>query len=184
MQTTKTLIRIGGCLGWSESSLGAHAILLVLSWGGSNVSAGRQHYSVKLKKTSINQAASKFDELTTQCWNSLSRPAKRSTFFKLVYDTYSSKRLMSWQTIKKSYVLRGVGGSLCQNFLSVLYLPSQLWRIYTYQRKNHYCKTWGTHQGSKELLPASASRTVSFLNFMWVWAWPKGPYDYRTVINV
>ena len=31
MRTAKTLIR----LGWSESSLGAHAILLVLSWGGS-----------------------------------------------------------------------------------------------------------------------------------------------------
>ena len=29
-------IRLGGCPGWSESSLGAHAILLVLSWGGSN----------------------------------------------------------------------------------------------------------------------------------------------------
>ena len=35
MQTAKTLIRSGGCPGWSESSLGAHAILLVLSWGGS-----------------------------------------------------------------------------------------------------------------------------------------------------
>ena len=32
MHTTKTLIR---CPGWSESSLGAHAILLVLSRGGS-----------------------------------------------------------------------------------------------------------------------------------------------------
>ena len=31
------LIRLGGCPGWSESSLGAHAVLLVLSWGGSNV---------------------------------------------------------------------------------------------------------------------------------------------------
>ena len=31
------LIRLGGCPGWSESSLGAHAILLVLSWGGSIV---------------------------------------------------------------------------------------------------------------------------------------------------
>ena len=28
MQTAKTLIRLGGCQGWSESSLGAHAILL------------------------------------------------------------------------------------------------------------------------------------------------------------
>ena len=37
MRTAKTLIRLGGCPGWSESSLGAHAILLVLSWGGSYV---------------------------------------------------------------------------------------------------------------------------------------------------
>ena len=30
----KTLIRLGGCPGWSESSLGAQVILLVLSCGG------------------------------------------------------------------------------------------------------------------------------------------------------
>ena len=29
--------RLGGCPGWSESSLGAHAILMVLSWAGSHV---------------------------------------------------------------------------------------------------------------------------------------------------
>ena len=34
MRTVKTLIRLGGCPGWSESSLGAHASLLVLSRGG------------------------------------------------------------------------------------------------------------------------------------------------------
>ena len=34
-RTAKTLIRLGGCPGWSESSLGAHVILLVLSCGGS-----------------------------------------------------------------------------------------------------------------------------------------------------
>ena len=33
-----TLIRLGGCPGWSESSLGAHAILLVLSRCASNAS--------------------------------------------------------------------------------------------------------------------------------------------------
>ena len=33
--TAKTLIRLGRCPGWSESSLGAHAVLLVLSWDGS-----------------------------------------------------------------------------------------------------------------------------------------------------
>ena len=31
----KTLIRLGRCPDWSESLLGAHAILLVLSWGSS-----------------------------------------------------------------------------------------------------------------------------------------------------
>ena len=31
----RTLIRLGGCPGWSESSLGAQVILSVLSWGGS-----------------------------------------------------------------------------------------------------------------------------------------------------
>ena len=30
-RTVKTLIRLGGCLGWSESSLGAQVLLLVLS---------------------------------------------------------------------------------------------------------------------------------------------------------
>ena len=35
MRTAKTLIRLGGCPDWSESSLGAHAILLVLTCGGS-----------------------------------------------------------------------------------------------------------------------------------------------------
>ena len=35
LRTAKTLIRLGGCPGWSEFSVGAHAILLVLSWGGS-----------------------------------------------------------------------------------------------------------------------------------------------------
>ena len=35
MRTAKTVSRLGGCPGWSEASLGAHVILLVLSWGGS-----------------------------------------------------------------------------------------------------------------------------------------------------
>ena len=37
MWTSKTLIRPGGCPGWSECLLGDNAILLVLSWGGSFV---------------------------------------------------------------------------------------------------------------------------------------------------
>ena len=38
MRTAKTLIRLGGCPGWSESSLGAQVSLLVLSRGGSFLS--------------------------------------------------------------------------------------------------------------------------------------------------
>ena len=36
-RTAKTLIRLGGCPGWSEFSLGTQVILLLLSWGGSNM---------------------------------------------------------------------------------------------------------------------------------------------------
>ena len=36
MRTAKTLIRLGGCPGWSESLLGAQVITLVLSCSGSN----------------------------------------------------------------------------------------------------------------------------------------------------
>ena len=36
LSAQRRLIRLGGCPGWSESSLGTHAILLVLSWGSSN----------------------------------------------------------------------------------------------------------------------------------------------------
>ena len=36
MQIAKTLIRLSGCTGWSESLLGTKVILLVLSCGGSN----------------------------------------------------------------------------------------------------------------------------------------------------
>ena len=37
VRPAKTQIRLGGCPGWSESSLGAQIILLVLSWGYSIV---------------------------------------------------------------------------------------------------------------------------------------------------
>ena len=37
LSAQRRLIRLGVCPGWSESPLGAHAILLVLSWGSSFV---------------------------------------------------------------------------------------------------------------------------------------------------
>ena len=47
MRTAKSLIRLGGCPGWSESSLGAHFILLVLPLDGSFFHSG---FSVSEKK--------------------------------------------------------------------------------------------------------------------------------------
>ena len=43
MLTAKTLIRLGWCPGWSESSLDAYAILLVLSHAGSYVKGRKKH---------------------------------------------------------------------------------------------------------------------------------------------
>ena len=40
------LIRLGGCPGWSESSLGAKVILLVLSWGSSVIQCDTKIASV------------------------------------------------------------------------------------------------------------------------------------------
>ena len=41
------LIRLGGCPGWSESSLGAKVILLALSWGGSFHHVIWRHFGLK-----------------------------------------------------------------------------------------------------------------------------------------
>ena len=51
IRTAKTLIRLGECPGWSESLLGAHAILLVLSWGGwyADICDKKQIDDVKMK---------------------------------------------------------------------------------------------------------------------------------------
>ena len=48
MLTAKTLIRLGGYPGWSESSLGAHVIMLVLSWGSSYYMSETEESSIFL----------------------------------------------------------------------------------------------------------------------------------------
>ena len=49
LSAQQRLIRLGGCPGWSEASLGAHVILLVLSWGCSNVLAYRMALQRRFK---------------------------------------------------------------------------------------------------------------------------------------
>ena len=47
-RTAKTLIRLGGCPGCSESFLGAHAILLVLSLGVSLTTRNQKNTKVSI----------------------------------------------------------------------------------------------------------------------------------------
>ena len=51
--TAKTLIRLGICPGWSESSLGAQIILMVLSYGGSNLNSVVLSYSKEPKRQTV-----------------------------------------------------------------------------------------------------------------------------------
>ena len=53
MRTGKTQIRLGGCPGWSESSLGAQVILLVLSCCGSYYETQRNRSNVILFQYSM-----------------------------------------------------------------------------------------------------------------------------------
>ena len=72
MWTVKILIRLGGCPGWSEFSLGAHAILLVLSWGGSNVT-GSFLCTTSLWDETLNLGPRQWllnVGSTPQCWHS------------------------------------------------------------------------------------------------------------------
>ena len=52
LSAQRSLIRLGGCPGWSESALGAHATLLVLSWGGSILDC---NFDRELLKISIQE---------------------------------------------------------------------------------------------------------------------------------
>ena len=56
MRTAKTLIRLGGFPGWSEYSLGAHAVLLVLSWGAQMV----KNRSIQIISWSVGESELKF----------------------------------------------------------------------------------------------------------------------------
>ena len=58
-QPGQTLIRLGVWPGWSDSSLGAHAILLVLSWGGSFYFSGVWIYDVLNTSSSQTKILSK-----------------------------------------------------------------------------------------------------------------------------
>ena len=65
MLTAKTLIRLDGRPGWSQSSLGAHAILLVLSCHGSNNSR-RKDYSKNPKYSDTRKICCNHPKIQTR----------------------------------------------------------------------------------------------------------------------
>ena len=65
-----SVIILGGCPGWSESWLGAHAILLVLSWRSS---------IVKITKLAAHSAINKIKVVYTVTYQFYSRQCKRLT---------------------------------------------------------------------------------------------------------
>ena len=88
MRTAKTLIRLGGCPGWSESSLGAQIILLVLSWGGSVV---ENNMVPTVEKQSPYR-----DKATTQCvWLKFSQNVCNCHLFHFSYHTTATFKHMN-----------------------------------------------------------------------------------------
>ena len=78
--TAKTLIRLGRCPGWSESSLGPPTILLVLSWGGSK-------FTVKIWKIRTH----------TRNWCNYPKICKMWFYHK--NNIHLQKMQMEWQTV-------------------------------------------------------------------------------------
>ena len=86
MQTAKTLIRLGRCSGWSESSLGAHA---VLTWGGSNVDIQVESKQFpKWGTSNHNTVLNKKRNVTCILLQSL---AKLQFFHRLIHTSVSNK---------------------------------------------------------------------------------------------
>ena len=61
------LIRLGRCPGWSESSLGAKFILLVLTWGSSNVPGAWGYTRALHKKSQVTQYSLTSGSIGTNC---------------------------------------------------------------------------------------------------------------------
>ena len=79
LRTAKTLIRLGRCPGWSQSTLGANAILLVLSWGVSNEACHEKRdislvWLVALKTPMLSHPVG--PDLRPSVWSFLSFPLK------------------------------------------------------------------------------------------------------------
>ena len=79
MRTAKTLIRLGGCPGWSESLLGAHAIMLVLSRGGSCVCIYHLVFGINIKMSNFVSCKQNFAEFVQMDPVHLYEPGHKKT---------------------------------------------------------------------------------------------------------
>ena len=96
----KTLIRLGGCPGWTESSLGAHIILLVLSWGGSYTSEYQPEHLIGPSVFKFYINSKMFYQFIR--WNSsyfLFYPADKDLNETLLYYNWAT----SWENLFQTY---------------------------------------------------------------------------------
>ena len=109
------LIRLGGCPGWSESLLGAHVILLVLSCGGSFLKLNPWHI-----------AKWHFAKLTVGRNNTL----PKTHFTEIV--TFDQNWAEIWQKYWKSLKLEGKQHHIFWKFWKITVINSFQQRVTTY----------------------------------------------------
>ena len=116
-RTAKTLIRLGECPGWSESSLVAQAILLVLSYWGSHVVLGTQTRRQwgetiielphdKTNKMSVRPAKTQISLGISQVWSETSLSAWRNLGSLTTHWAHSKDTDQTWADAQADLSLR------------------------------------------------------------------------------
>ena len=107
-RTAKTLIRLSGCPGWSESSLGAHATLLVLSWYGSyyEKATTKNTSSFHISYTTPSGKGADRDKMI---YDNTNRMPLENSSLSVIWPQICEEREMQirrWSTTKACYFLR------------------------------------------------------------------------------
>ena len=79
LSAQRRLIRLGGCPGWSESSLGAHVILLVLSCAGSILCFQSGHDKSKASRSLDTKPTSKVRKTAKSAESKNRKPVRPHT---------------------------------------------------------------------------------------------------------
>ena len=124
MWTAKMLIRLDGCPGWSESSLGTHAILLVLSCCSSVVTDELQSWSMtKPTKWPVYPAKTRTNLDICSVWSESWLSSWRR-FGSLATRKAHSKDWSDWADVQIALSIRWVHRSFC----GFLHASAQIWQ--------------------------------------------------------